>query len=108
MKITLFDVVFRPLRTSRELMALMKSIQLKPEFAPVKRKQEKMSEFVVLHSTVLMPAAVFHMIQDSLVKVGTESWSPMTYKRDKNQELNTYDVTYENAACMLVQERMEM
>ena len=107
MKVTLFDMVFRPLRTSRELMHLMKAIQLKPEFAPAKRKQEKMSEFVALHSTVLMPAAVFHMIQDSLVKVSVESWSPMTYKRDKNQELNTYDVSYENAVCMLVQERME-
>ena len=107
MKVTLFDMVFRPLRTSRELMHLMKAIQLKPEFAPVKRKQEKMSEFVTLHSTVLMPAAVFHMIQDSLVKVSVDSYSPMTYKRDKNQALNTYDVPYENAVCMLVQERLE-
>lgn len=107
MKITLFDMVFRPLRTSRELMHLMKAIQLKPEFAPAKREQKKMSEFVTLHTTVMMPAAVFNMIQDSLVAVTVAEYSPMTYKRNKDQKLNTYDVSYENAVCMLVQERME-
>lgn len=107
MKITLFDVVFRPIRTSRALMRMMKQIELKPEFGKQAVPVTKHSEFLVLHTTVLMPAAVFNMVRDSLVAVTTESYSPMTFSRKKDQSLNTSSVSYENAVCMLVQERME-
>jgi len=107
MKVTLFDVVFRPIRTSRALMRMMKQIELKPEFTKQNVPTTPSKEFVVLHSTVMLPAGVFNMVRDSLVAVTTESYSPLTFSRKKDQSLNTSSVSYENAVCMLVQERME-
>ena len=108
MKISLFDIVFKPIRTSRKLMRLMKQIELEPKFKPVKNEiYADKTEFVVLQSTTMMPAGVFNMIRPSLVAVEIDNYSPMTFARKKTQVLNTYDVSYANAVCMLVQERME-
>lgn len=107
MKITLFDVVFRPIQTSRKLMRMMKQIEIEPKFAKAKAEDREMSEFVVLTSNVMLPAGVFNMIRESLVHVSVDGYSPMTFARRKDQKLTTYDVSYANAVCMLVQERME-
>lgn len=107
MKISLFDVVFRPIRTSRKLMRIMKQIELKPEFAKPKEPLKEMSEFVVLTTTVMMPAAVFNMMKPSLIATDVDGYSPMVFKRRKSQALSTYDVPYANAVCMLVAERLE-
>jgi len=108
MKLTMFDVVFRPIKTSRKLMDLMKAIELEPVYKKQegKDRHQPTSEFVVLHTTVLMPVGVYNMIAPSLVAVDVDSYSPMTYKRSKKQELNKYEVSFENAVVMLVQERM--
>lgn len=107
MKLTMFDVVFRPIKTSRRLMALMKAIELEPKFKPNERLTLKETGYTVLTSNVMMPTAVFNMINASLVKVNTESYSPLTWKREKEQDLTVYPVSYENAVVMLVQERLE-
>lgn len=107
MKVTLFDVVFRPLRTSRALMRIIKQIEIEPKFVPSKGVEADKSEFVVLTSNVMLPAGVFNMIRPSLVAVNIDGYSPMTFARKKNQELTTHDVSYANAVAMLVAERME-
>ena len=110
MKLSLFDVIFRPIKTSRKLMALMKAIELEPVF----KKQEttgtrhvQTSEFMVLTTTVLMPVGIYNMIAPSLVAVDVQDYHPMTFKRRKSQALSIYEVSYPNAVAMLVAERME-
>ena len=108
MKLSLFDVVFRPIKTSRKLMALMKAIELEPVFKASKNAERQMqtSEFMVLVTTVMMPVGIYNMIAPSLVAVDTEGYHPMTFKRRKNQTLSVYEVSYANALAMLVAERM--
>ena len=107
MRLNLFDVVFRPIKTSRKLMALMKSIELEPVFAEKsKAKVTADDAYTVITTRVLMPSAVFNMIAPSLVVVEMDGYSPVTWKRNKNQKIDTYPVSFENAVVMLVQERM--
>ena len=109
MKLNLFDVVMRPIKTSRKLLRLMKEIELEPVFKPNKNadRHKDTSEFLVLTSTVMMPVALYNMIAPSLVAVETEGYNPMSFKRRKNQILNIYEVSYASAVAMLVAERME-
>lgn len=109
MKLTMFDAVFRPIKTSRRLMALMKAIELEPTFKAQngKERHQSTSEFMVLTSSVMMPVGVYNMIAPSLVAVEMDGYSPATFKRRKSQSLSIYEVTYANALSMLVAERLE-
>lgn len=107
MKLTMFDVVFRPIKTSRRLMALMKAIELEPVFAEKAKGISTADEaYTVITTRVLMPTAVYNMIRPSLVRVEMDGYSPVTWKRTKEQKIDIYPVSFENAVVMLVQERM--
>lgn len=107
MRLNLFDAVFRPIKTSRKLMALMKAIELEPVFAEKAKGVSTADDaYTVISTRVLMPTAVFNMIKPSLVKVEAEGYNPLTWKRTKDQKIDTHPISFENAVVMLVQERM--
>lgn len=105
--ITLFDIVFRPLRTSRKMFRVMKSIELNPALRGVARETAD-SNYVVVSSNVLMPAAVFNMVKDSFVVMDSK-WDSgrLQYYRKRDQKLSTHKVSFEEAVAMLVAERLE-
>jgi len=107
MKLRLIDVMFRPIRTSRKIIKLLKDVQLEPKFAPIARPESE-SNYVVVNNPVMMPAGIYNMIKDSLIRTDTDyvggKWLT---KRHKDQEIRTTKVSFEEAVCMLVQERME-
>lgn len=107
MKLNLFEVVMRPLKTSRELLRLMKQIELEPKFKANEKVDVVAGEYTVITNNVLMPTAVFNMIKASLVRVDMDGYSPVTWKRNKTQDLSTYPVAFENAVAMMVSERLE-
>lgn len=107
MKLSLFEVVMRPIKTSRKLLRLMKEIELEPKFKANERVEAKAGEYTVLTNNVLMPTAVFNMINASLVRVEMDGYSPVTWKRHKSQDLSAYPVAFENAVAMMVAERLE-
>lgn len=108
MKLRLLDVMFRPWKVSKDLIKLVQNIELQPVLKVADRpKSEVSTEYVVLHSNVLMPTAVFNMIEPSLtVTEHTYGDGKYTYTRRKDQKINTGLVTLEEVAAMLVYERM--
>ena len=107
MGLSMFDVVFRPLRTSRKLFRMMKDIELHPTLRGTQRETPD-SNYVILTSNVLMPTAVYNMIKESLVVMdikfgaGKSSW-----ERHKTQDVRTHKMSFEEAITMLVTERLE-
>lgn len=108
MRLRLLDVMFRPWKVSKDLIKLVQNIELEPVLkSSAKTTNEVSTEYVVLHSTVLMPTAVFNMIQPSLTVVSyTYGEGKRTYTRDESQKLTAGSVTLEEVAAMLVYERM--
>ena len=105
--ITIFDVVFRPLRTSRKMFRMMKDIELNPALRGEARETAD-SNYVIVSSNVLMPAAVFNMVKDSFVVMDSK-WDSgrLQYYRRREQKLSTHKVSFEEAVTMLVAERLE-
>lgn len=108
MRLRLLDVVFRPWKVSKDMIKLLQNIELEPVLKVTDRpKAEVSKEYTVLHSTVLMPTAVFNMIQPNLTAVEYQYGNgKYNYTRKEDQKLNTGAVTLEEVAAMLVYERM--
>lgn len=107
MSLTMFDVVFHPLRTSRKMFRMMKDIELNPSLRG-KARDTADANFVVVSSNVLMPAAVYNMIKDSLVVMDSNySEGKMNWERHKSQDIRTHKISFEEAVTMLVTERLE-
>ena len=108
MKLRLLDVMFRPWKVSRDMIKLLQNIELQPVLKVADRPKADVSkEYVVLYGTVLMPTAVFNMIEPSLTAVDYKyGGNTHQYTRKENQELTVREVTLEEVAAMLVYERM--
>lgn len=106
MKLRLLDVMFRPLRTSRALVRLLRNVHLNVVFAPPKTPEVK-SGFVVLANKYMMPSSTFNMIKHDLVVVDYDYKGGKVWKRRSEQEVSVDEVPFETAVVMLVNERLE-
>jgi hypothetical protein len=108
--VRLIDLVFRPIRTSREMVRIMKQCEIKIEFKPAApiQKHEKMSEFVVVAHDLMMPASTYHLIKDTLVKVSGSGYGDnRIWARAKSQEISVEKVSFAQAVAMCVNEKLE-
>ena len=106
----LIDIVFRPIRTSKLLLRIMRESEVKIEFKPrtPMAKNEKMSEFVVIGYDMMMPASSFKLIEDSIVKVsGSGHGDSRIFSRAKNQSISVEKVSFAQAVAMCVNDKLE-
>ena len=106
----LIDIVFRPIKTARFILRVVRDCEVKIEYNP-KRKSlaaEKMSEFVVLGNYYMMPASSFKLIEDTIVKVDYNGYGKdRIWKRNADPELNVTAVSFAQAVAMCVNEKLE-
>lgn len=106
----LIDLVFRPIRASREMVRIMKQCEIKLEFKPLEplSKDVKMSEFVVVGHDMMMPASSYHLIKDTIVKVSGSGYGDgRIWSRAKSQTLSVENVSFAQAVAMCVNEKLE-
>lgn len=106
----LIDIVFRPIRTSRMILRIMRETEMSIEFKPKRPSvfEDKMSEFVVLGHYYMMPASSLKLIEDTIVKVDSNGYGEnKIWYRKKEQELTVQKVSFAQAVAMCVNEKLE-
>jgi hypothetical protein len=106
----LIDFVFRPIKTSRLILRLMRESEVNVEFKPKRKSKldEKMSEFVVLGHYYMMPASSLKLIEDTIVRVDSNGYGDnKIWHRVKDQELTIQKVSFAQAVAMCVNEKLE-
>ena len=106
----LIDIVFRPIRTSKLILHIMRETEMNIEFKPQRKSKldEKLSEFVVLGHHYMMPASSLKLIEDTIVRVDSTGYGESKlWHRDKNQELTIQKVSFAQAVAMCVNEKLE-
>lgn len=106
----LIDIVFRPIKTSRTLVRIMKQCEVKIEFKPSApiAKDEKMSEFVVVAHDLMMPASSYHLVKDTLVKVSGSGYGDnRIWSRARSQDISVEKVSFAQAVAMCVNDKLE-
>ena len=106
----LIDFVYRPIRTSRTILRIMRESEVKIEFKPraPMGKDEKMSEFVVIGYDMMMPASSWNLVKDSIVKVsGTGHGDTRVFSRAKTQSISVEKVSFAQAVAMCVNDKLE-
>lgn len=106
----LIDFVFRPIKTARFILRVVRDCEVKVEFNPRRKElvNEKMSEFVVLGNYYMMPASSLKLIQDTIVKVDYNGYGKdRIWKRNADQDLNVLAVSFAQAVAMCVNEKLE-
>ena len=106
----LIDIVFRPIRTSKLILRILRDSEINIEFKPQRKTKldEKLSEFVVLGHYYMMPASSLKLIEDTIVKVDSNGFGEnKVWHRDKKQELVVQKVSFAQAVAMCVNEKLE-
>lgn len=109
MNLRLIDIMFRPFRTSRKLIRLLRDIEVTTALKPQNQKPAE-SAYVVIHSTVMLPSGVYNMIKDNLTKVDSKYDSHTrryVFSRQKDQTINITSVKHDEYIAMLVAERFD-
>lgn len=110
MRLRLLDVMFKPWRTSRALIKLLRNVHLNVQFEPA-QSNSTLSEYVVFGNRYMLPAAVFNMVKSSITLVDYDytSGHGKTWKRRpaKEQVIEHDDIPLETAVVMLINERMD-
>jgi hypothetical protein len=106
MKLRLIDVMFRPVRTSRALIKLLRDVHLNVQFEEPRAPEVK-SGFVVLASKYMMPSSTYNMIKQDLVVVDYDYKGGKIWKRNHEQKVSVDEVPFETAVVMLVNERLD-
>ena len=105
----LIDIVFRPIKTSRTILRILRDSEVQIEFKPrkVDFKKEKMSEFVVLGHYYMMPASSLNLIRDSIVMVDYDGYGDNRVWRRSKQDMTIHEVSFAQAVAMCVNEKLE-
>ena len=106
----LIDIVFRPIKTSKLILRIMRETEMNIEFNPKRKSKldEKLSEFVVLGHYYMMPASSLKLIEDTIVKVDSNGYGDnKIWHRNKDQELIVQKVSFAQAVAMCVNEKLE-
>jgi hypothetical protein len=88
----------------------MRETEVNIEFRPKRPSVvgEKMSEFVILGSTYMMPASSLKLIEDTIVRVDYDGYGEnRIWKRHKQQALTVEKVSFAQAVAMCVNEKLE-
>lgn len=106
----LIDFVFRPIKTARFILRVMRDCEVEVKFNPQRKTKvdEKMSEFIVLGYDMMMPASSFKLIEDTIVMVeGNGYGENRIWSRKKKQGIEVQKVSFAQAVAMLVNEKLE-
>jgi hypothetical protein len=87
----------------------MRDCEVKIEYKPQgKQPNEKMSEFVVVDHSLMMPASSFKLIQDTIVTVGSIGYGDnKIWHRKADQSISVQKVSFAQAVAMCVNEKLE-
>jgi len=104
----LIDIVFRPIKTSKLILRIMRESEINIEFKPKRPNIKIESGFVVLGSSYMMPASSLKLIEDTIVKVDYDGYGDSRiWKRHKDQSIGVQKVSFEQAVAMCVNEKLE-
>lgn len=106
----LIDFVFRPFKTARRIVRIMRDCEMNIEFKPQRKPalNEKMSEFIVLDHNMMTPASSLKLIEDTIVMVGSNGYGEdKIWHRKKDQALSVQKVSFAQAVAMCVNEKLE-
>ena len=104
MQIRLIDVMFRPVRTARKLIRLLKDVELQPVLTQTDRKLVS-EDWVVLGGTYMIPSGVYNMICSS-IKVVDYDWKTELFSLKKDQTLSPRVLSHGEIVAMAVAERL--
>jgi hypothetical protein len=106
----LIDIVFRPIKTSRLILRILRDCEVEVKFNPQRKPKvdEKMSEFIVIGYDLMMPASSFKLIEDTIVLVeGSAYGENRIWSRKKKQGIEVQKVSFAQAVAMCVNEKLE-
>lgn len=104
----LIDIVFRPIKTSRLILRILRESEINIEFKPKRPPSKIDSGFVVLGSSYMMPASSFKLIAQDIVKVDYDGYGDSRiWRRHKDQSISPTTVSFEQAVAMCVNEKLE-
>lgn len=104
----LIDIVFRPIKTSKLILRIMRESEINIEFKPKRPDTKVESGFVVLGHHYMMPTSTFKMIEQSIVKVDYNGYGDARiWKRQQDQSISLTTVSFEQAVAMCVNEKLE-
>lgn len=104
----LIDIVFRPIRTSRTILRILRESEINIEFKPKRPDVVLESGFIVLGHYHMMPASSFKLIEQSIVKVDSSGYGKdAIWRRQKDQSLTVTKISFEQAVAMCVNEKLE-
>ena len=105
----LIDIVFRPIKTSRRILRIMRDCEMKLEYNPKRVENAEVSGFVVIEEYGFMiPSTVFKMIEKDIVLVkGSGYGANRIWQRKEGQKIDVANVPFANAVAMCVNERLE-
>jgi hypothetical protein len=104
----LIDIVLRPIKTSRNILRIMRECEVNIEYKPKRPTTKIESGFVVLGHYHMMPASSFKLIEDTIVKVDSNGYGEnKIWRREKDQTIGVQKVSFEQAVAMCVSERLE-
>ena len=104
----LIDLVFRPIKSSKTILRILRDCEMNIEFKPKRPNTKIESGFVVLGSSYMMPASSFKLIEQDIVKVDYDGYGDSRiWKRHKDQSVGVQKVSFEQAVAMCVNEKLE-
>lgn len=106
----LIDFVFRPIKTARFMLRILRDCEVKVEFKPRRANfhKDELSEFVVLGHYYMMPASSLKLIEDTIVMVDSNGYGDnKIWHRKKDQSLSAQKVSFAQAVAMCVNEKLE-
>lgn len=106
----LIDFVFRPIKTARRVLRIMRDCTVEVKFKPQRESlaKDEMSEFVVLGHYYMMPASSLKLIEDTIVMVDSNGYGDnKIWHRKKEQSLLIQKVSFAQAVAMCVNEKLE-
>lgn len=106
----LIDFVFRPIKTARFMLRIIRDCEMNIEYKPQRKSalDAKMSEFVVIGHYYMMPASSLKLIEDTIVMVDSDGYGEnKIWRRKKDQSLSAQKVSFAQAVAMCVNEKLE-
>jgi hypothetical protein len=106
----LINLVFRPIKTARYMLRILRDCEVKVEFKPQRKPKadEKMSEFVVIGYDMMMPASALKLVEDTIVMVSSDGYGEnKIWHRKKDQSVSVQKVSFAQAVAMCVNEKLE-